>query len=458
MKIEVDSLRKVRRELIEVKRETRALPRLHRFWLFCVVVLIFIGLVSASFFGTIGALELKDRTDILKLFQNGRYLVMLQNNAEMRPTGGFLGSFAVVNFSDYRITDFDFNTNIYKIDNAYAATHAITPPAPLATINQGKWTLHDSNFAVDFPEAAQTIQWFYEQETGQALTGVIALNASSVQNLLRLTGPIEMPDYNTTISAENFFEELATKIEKEYFYNATNKIENEPKTILKDLVPRLIEKTKALPKLELVKLLLTELNHKQILLQSNNEAIEKSILSMNWGGKVAETASDYLYINNANITETDQDKNWGAKTSLKIEESIDYEIKPSGEGLVSNLTLTRSHTGSYLWPDGVNINWTRVLVPEGSVLQSAELNGQDITNTIEISAEAGKTTFGLWLNTAPQTSNVLEIEYRLPDRITSSNYQLTVQKQPGNLGDDSRVVLDNDVLFHGPLDSDKTIR
>lgn len=453
MKIEVDALRKVRREIAkEIKIVTK---KRHRAWAVILLILLFIGLANFSFWGTLTALEIKDRVDILKIFQSGRYLVLLQNNAEMRPTGGFIGSFAIVEFKDYKIANIDFNTNIYKLDNAFTAVTQVDAPMPLATINDNHWTLHDANWAPDFLNAAQTIQWFYEQETGDKVDGVIVLNASSVQNLLRLTGSIELPSYDTIISSDNFFDELASKIEKEYFYNAANQITNEPKSILKDMLPILIAKTKNLSKLELLKLALTELNQKQILLQSNDQTIEQAILAMNWGGKIVEADSDYLYINNANLTDTTKNKNWGAKTSLKIKEAIDYQITEQADKLISDLTLTRSHIGSYQWPDGVNLNWTRILVPAGSTLRSAELNGKDITNSIEIGSEAGKTYFGLWINTAPQTSNVLKISYQLPiSANNSSNYHLNIQKQPGNLGDDLKVSFGDKVLFNGVLDTD----
>ena len=139
MKIEVDALRKVRREIVqEIKVVSKSR---HRAWAWVFLILLFVGLINFSFWGTIAALEVKERADILKIFKEGRYLVLFQNNAEMRPTGGFLGSFAVVTFDDYKIADIDFNTNIYKLDNAYAASNTVVPPAPLATINQGKWTL-----------------------------------------------------------------------------------------------------------------------------------------------------------------------------------------------------------------------------------------------------------------------------------------------------------------------------
>ncbi len=426
------------------------------FFSFIVFLITMAVILNLSFFGTVAASTIKTKTDILKTFKNGTYLVVFQNNSEMRPTGGFIGSFATVTFSDYKVQKIDFNTNIYKLDDAFTAKNQVAPPAPLAVVSHNHWALRDSNFAIDYPTAAKDIQWFFAQESGQKVDGVIAVNASVVQDLLKMTGPVYLAKYQTTISADNFFDQMAEKIEKEYFYDASHQTENEPKTILKDLMPILMNKAFSLPKVQLVKFVLQTMNQKQILFQSNNDQIEQAILANNWGGEIQSSNSDYLAINNANITDLSLQKNGGAKTSLKVKESVDYRVSNLDDNLVANLALTRSHTGSYAWPDGTNVNWTRILVPVGSTLQKAELNGQNIMDKIQISEDAGKTTFSLWLNTNPQTSNVLNLSYKLP--ISTQNYHLLVQKQPGNLGDKLFASFNNQVLFNGVLDTDKDIK
>lgn len=437
----------------------RKMPASQRAFRVLAIFFLFILAFNFSFLGTLGALALKEKADVLQLFRQGRYLVVFQNNDEARPTGGFIGSFAIVSFRNFQIDQIDFNTNIYKMDNAFSQTHFIAPPEPLANVSAGHWTLRDANFNPDFSQSAKTLQWFYSEESGQTVDGVIAINASLIQDLLRLTGPVSLPKYETTITADNFFNELASKIEKEYFQESSNQIVNEPKTILKDLMPVLFEKAIALPKSELVQLIATEVGQKQILLQSNDPTIEQAILENNWGGAIEPTQSDYLSINNANITDLNVNPKAGAKTSLKVKESVDYSVNNTRGALIADLALTRSHTGTYIWPDGDNMNWTRVLVPLGSVLQSAELNGKDVLGEIEVGETSGKTYFGLWINTAPQTSNVLNISYSLPFSLgPKGNYSLLVQKQPGNIGDDLTATLDNKVLYNGFFNKDLTIR
>jgi hypothetical protein len=472
----IDAIRLVSRiEKVVVKKKSGNLfPKI------LVAFIGFILLFNISFFGTVGAHAVQSKTNALKLFKQGKYLVIFQNNTEMRPTGGFIGSFAVITFNNYKIQKIDFNTNIYKLDNVYTGKYQVTPPAPLAKVNSNHWALRDSNFAVDFPTAAQNIQWFYEQETalsneqetalsneqetalaneqesGQNVDGVIAVNATLVQELLKLTGPIEMTKYQTTVTSDNFFDVMSQEIEKEYYYDAQNQVINEPKTILKDMMPLLMQKAFAEPKQKLLKLALDALTQKMVLFQSNDSIIEQSILQNNWGGAVQQSSSDYLAVNNANVTDLTQQKNGGAKTSLQVKESIDYQATQGNNGLTGNLTLTRSNTGNYAWPDGVNINWTRILVPVGSTLISAQMNGQDITSQIEVGTESGKTTFGLWINTSPKTSNVLDISYNLP--ISSSKYHLLLQTQPGNTGDNVQAVFEGITLFNGFLNHDQDFK
>jgi len=447
-KLSIDTIHRIEKVThLEKKRSYKV-----KWWipLIYLTVLIVIILLTTILF------EAKKQYSALKIFQKGKYLVLFQNNAEMRPTGGFLGSFAVAQFDQFNLKKIDFNSNIYKIDNEFAKTNLIAAPDPINTINDNKWTMHDSNFAVDFPAAARQIQWFYEQETGDYVDGTIALNASTFQELLKITGPIALTEYNTTVNAENFFSELAQKIEKEYFQTKDNQVENEPKEILKSLMPQLLKKALETNKIALVKLIYQELSQKQILFYANEARLEKNIIHQGWAGEVKLAESDYLYINNANLTDLRNNRNAGAKTSLSIDESIDYQVTHKIGGWQGNLTLTRAHTGSYTWPDGVNMNWTRILVPLGSNLQSATLNGKEVLSEIKTNEESGKTVFGLWINTAPQNTSILKLQYTIP--IKTQKYSLIIQKQPGNLGDQLKVKLNDRQLFNGLFDRDHLIQ
>ncbi len=445
----IDSIKKVYR----FHDPPKSSHKKFRWWFLICLLAVFSVMILAS---TYGVKAIKGKLDALRLFQNGKYLVLFQNNAELRPTGGFIGSFAIIEFSDYKIKNINFNTNIYKLDRIFTSEHFIPPPEPLRTISGGKWALRDSNFAVSYPEAAQKIQWFYEEESAERIDGVIAINASVIQDILKITGPIAMPKYNTTITASNFYEELANKIEKEYFLDPTNVEINEPKSILKEMMPQVFDKAMNFSKIKLSQLLYKEIEQKQILFYSDDSGIEKAILGENWGGEVPSTSGDYLYVNNANIAEEIAGDIVGGKSSINIKESIDYKVAEVDNLLIADLKLTRSHAGTYTWPDGVNRNFSRVLVPNGAVLKGAQLNGRDFLSEVQTGKEAGKAVFSFWTQTSPGTSNIVELTYALP--ISNKNYSLLVQKQPGNLGDNLTVNFEGKLLFDGVLDTDKEVK
>ncbi|MCD6225716.1 DUF4012 domain-containing protein, partial [bacterium] len=97
--------------------------------------------------------------------QPRRFLVLLQNNMELRPTGGFIGSLAVLQFTDGQLIDFKVN-DVYQADGQLKGH--VEPPAPIKNIlGEGGWYLRDSNWSPDFPVSAQRAAWFYRKETGQ---------------------------------------------------------------------------------------------------------------------------------------------------------------------------------------------------------------------------------------------------------------------------------------------------
>lgn len=383
---------------------------------------------------------------------SGRYLVLLQNNTELRPSGGFIGSFAVVEMKKGKPQTIYIDTNIYKRDKVFAQENNIKPPYPLNQfIPDNKWTMRDSNWAVDFPEAAQKIAWFYKQEGGTDVDGVVAINASVVKDALGVIGPIDLPKYNTTINEQNFFSEVQYKIDKEYFGNPEGKTANEPKTILKDMLPEFLNRVGSSRYfLRIVGLMFKELSQKQILLNFNDAGRQKIISSLTWGGEVKNPKGDYLFINHANL---------GAnKSSLEVEEKISLNVVSDNGRWVDTLSISRLHHGTTNWPSGDNKNYTRILVPLGSELVAAKLGDRDIAQEVKTTTEAGKTVLGLWFITEAGKTKTLEIKYELPKHLSSDQYSLYWQKQSGTSGDQLGVDVDGKKVFEGWVDKDAIVQ
>ncbi len=377
----------------------------------------------------------------------GHYLVLFQNNAELRASGGFIGSFAVVDVGQYGVERYVVDTNIYKRDAAFTQQNDIAMPAPMAGLAP-ELAMRDANFDLDFRDAARRVAWFYAQEGGERVDGVIAVNASVVQDLLRLTGPVAVQGLQQPLDADGFFTVLATAIERDYFADPARQAANEPKSLLLDLaralVRRLADPTVAV---RLPRLLRQELAEKQLVLFHADPAVEAAVVAHGWGGAVADTAGDYLFINNELVA--------GSKSSLFVGQDAQLAVTRSDDGSYRHvLTLRRTHAGTGAWPDGKNTNYVRVAVPQGSVLESARLNGQAL-DAVDRTTEAGKSIFGTRMDTDPGQTSTLQLTYTVPS--LPAPYALHIQKQPGVLVERYGVSLDGRPLFSGDAVSDTLV-
>jgi len=400
-------------------------------------------------------------TDVLGGNGPRKYLFLFQNNQEMRATGGFIGTYGVMDVFNGNVRKF-FIDGIFNPDGQLK--EKVVPPTPIQKISAA-WSLHDSNWFPDFPTSAEKSAWFYEKTGGPTVDGVITMTPTVMQKLLEVTGPIEMPEYGITVDKDNFTEKVQQEVEVDY-----DKELNQPKKVLADLAPKILDKifnTKNFADMaKTAGILMESLKEKQILIYSKNYDIEKILSKEGWSGEVLNTQKDYLSVINTNIN--------GFKTDGVIDESIDHqaEIQPDGS-VVDTVTVTRHHNGGNLdkdWWNKVNADYMRVYVPKGSTLLSADgqtrefdsppldykalafkhdsqvQTEEDSTRIDEESGtriydDADKTVFANWVYVSPQETVVVKYKYLLPFKISmnatdkpADTYSLLAQKQSGSLG------------------------
>ncbi len=402
-----------------------------------------------------------------------RYLIAFQNPSELRPTGGFIGSFAILEVKDGAITQFDIPPG-GSYDLQGQLDQFIEPPVPLLLTNK-RWEFQDANWFPDFPASSEKLLWFYRHSRGVTLDGVIAVNATVLERLLALTGPITDEKRGLTLTAEAALPTIQEIVEE-----GPEKKINKPKQILGDIAPTLLKRLTTVDAASLVPLLKNieeALGQKEIQAYFTDQATQNTITSFGWSGKITETlpGQDYLLVVNTNIQ--------GQKSDANIKQAIDHEAVVNDDGTVTNtVTITRTHQGSAdekLY-GATNIDYLRVYVPAGSTLLAASgfawpddtsfrapeswykkdsfLSEQEKLITIDaasgthIVSEFGKTSFGNWLITPPGQTSQVQFSYRLPFTILNENredeenfftrlltpprtvadYQLVVQRQSGS--------------------------
>jgi len=366
------------------------------------------------------------------LGENGKksYLILFQNNAEIRPGGGFLGSFARIDFEDGKLLALDFEKNIYTLDKAYAKSGK-APEPPIEYQNFiDTWTMRDSNVYADFRESAKKVSWFFKQEAGKDVDGVIAIDTTLFRQLLKLTGPIEMTDYNMTVTADNFLSDVQYQVEVGYFEDKNNWSENQPKKILADMLPKFLNRLfSSADSGKFAIEIANAIEEKHLLVYLENERLQDLISGVNLSGEIKNASGDYLYLSDSNIG--------GKKSSLNIDLNVYHQVEVLDNGnTAEKITIFRKHNGTYDWPDGENKNYVKILLPLIAKIQKVEiLNVTETEHKHSASVEFDKTAISFWQNTKPGEESKSMVSYTrengLNDLALKPTFQNLIQKQPG---------------------------
>jgi hypothetical protein len=129
------------------------------------------------------------------------YLLVAQNQDELRATGGFISGIGTVVLDRGRIAGLSIGDS-YSVDDL-SRTYPL-PPEPLQRyMRAGQWLVRDANWSPDFPTAAAQIRELYTFSTGAETNGLIAFDLSAVSRLLAAIGPVQVASVSEPIGADN---------------------------------------------------------------------------------------------------------------------------------------------------------------------------------------------------------------------------------------------------------------
>ncbi len=380
--------------------------------------------------------ELAIITEVLTAFlgknESRNYLLVFQNQTELRPTGGFMGSLAEISLENGKITSVKVpKGGPYDLKGQLMAR--VLPPRPLQLINS-LWQLQDANWFPDFYKSALKIRWFWSKSGQPTIDGVIAVNSGFMEKILEVTGPVSLPEYDKVITAENFLIETQKAVELEY-----DKQANTPKKFIGDLFEVLMERSKSFDTnqwLSLASAASQALETKDIQIAMFRPEEEESVEQFGWQGKLKPTSGDSLAIIGANIA--------GQKTDGVIKEVVDHVAEIQADGsIIDTLRLTRTHQGikGELFKGVRNVQYLRIYVPKGSEILAAqgfdppasdlyknildtdqpdsdllavEQTSRPAMNSVWVADEDDRTVFGGWLQLDPGQTQEIIVRYKLP--------------------------------------------
>ena len=369
-----------------------------------------------------------------------RYLVLTQDPAELRPAGGYIGSFGIIAFDKGRITERRFR-DIVTLDytNDYPF---VQPPQELADYLLGptqSWQLADAGWSPDFPTSAREALRLYTNESGDArIDGVLAMTTYTIDELLKVTGPLAVPDYDVTIASGE------TTLKVLQLTRAASTPGADRKAFLSAFADRLIASLLALPSEKWGDLLGAAdsfVNGRLLLAWFPDPADQELVAASGFGGAVRQDPGDYLFPVDSNVSPVSKLNAWTTRTM-----DLSVQIDPVGN---ARSTLAVTWENRVDTPDGApyramtNVGgdtlgmYFRLLVPERSRVE--EVSGGSLTPVnapAVVEDEAGRMAIGTYLQIPPgQTS--LRYTWTSPYAATTDAaggaYRLTIQAQPGML-------------------------
>lgn len=370
------------------------------------------------------------------------YLLLFQNDKELRPTGGFMTAYAIMNVDKAKFNPV-LSDDIYNLDAKYKPS--LPAPEPIIKYIKGPYVLsknlriRDMNWSPDFPTSMKMFSDAIAQVGVKNIDGIIAVDTKVLDNLLGVIGPIGVPgfgNFSTAIDPQcNCSQvihalEAYADVEGPIIWDPlTGKIIQRPansenrKKIIGPLMNSILANAMGQPKEKLASLFTAAFDsvmEKDVLLYLFDEKVQKSIVDFGIGGAIKDYQGDYLHINDANLG--------GRKSNLYATEDVLQDVKVAQDGsILKTVTITYKNPEKQDgWLNSVLPTWVRVYVPKGSTLIASD--GLDAK--AEPYEELGKTVFAGYFKLRPEGVAKVTFQYKLPIKV-HGQYKLLIQKQPG---------------------------
>lgn len=371
------------------------------------------------------------------LGQEGRktYLILFQNNMELRPTGGFIGSFALTSFENGRLIDVSIQ-DVYSADGQLKGH--IDPPEPIKNyLGEANWYLRDSNWDPDFPTSAERAEWFLDKELDVVVDGVVGIDLELVKEILKQTGPILIADFNQLVDHNNLYEKTQYEVEKDFFPGSRKKA-----NFLTALARELLLKFSDLTNLDYLNIAISFFNslnqrHVQIFLHDQPQA--RIISDFGWDGAVKiPTCQGNCFADWFGVVEANLGVN---KANYFIKRTSNMIISFDNNKVERFLSVSYVNSASsLLGQTGSYKAYVRILIPQESELLQIELvkgNEKDLLEP-EITFTQGRKEVGILINIDSGKTRTLNVSWAGPSNLDFSLpgiYTLNWRKQPGTKED-----------------------
>ena len=373
------------------------------------------------------------------LDEEQRYLILAQNNDEIRPSGGFIGTWGWMTVRSGRITAFDYFPT--QVDSP-------VPPSDLNIYDHypiPDWWLQyenpiyaawDGSWFTDFRKTAEMSTWYYTNGGNQfaELDGVIAIDVTGFQYILDALGEVTVPNQNIVVNADNFREVV-------YDIRAYGEGPIPHKLFVADLYKTIFEESQNIsrdPEMStaIFGAILQSLREKHIMFYLTDDAVQKPLEILNWSGQLAQgDTQDFVGVFDANL---------GNKSNSSIIRQLTYDVTINADNSLNSRVAIKYDYPSALadldpavdpsFHGRLNYgNLTQILLPANAQVNLETLDPD--ASIVDIVDHETHRAIVAFMDIPYDTSNRIQYEYITTERVRQLGkyrvYNLLVAKQPG---------------------------
>ncbi len=362
-----------------------------------------------------------------------KYLVMLQNNLDLKPAGGLIQAFGVLDVDKGELISFE----VYSVQEIEEMLYGkVEAPKEIETLMGTKfWKVRDTNWEADFGANANKINWFVQEALNVEFDGFIALNYKVVEEWLNNNQEIALKDLNLKLNADNLYSQLETFARK-----------NDREIVQQGLVDKAImqkiftvtrEKISNQQASDLVSLIYNQLEKKQLFVYLFDDNQNEIFNTLVWSGALVEPSCPLEFnqqnclVDNIYQVETNIEDN---RIEKYIERQVFHEVELQNN-LINHKRIINYKNTAQLdeWPLGDYKFYLRFYVNDQASLKNIKIDGKVLEdkNIVKL-RKNNQLIYATLITVGSKEEKTVELNYEMDKDLDEKySYLFFNQLQPG---------------------------
>ena len=354
--------------------------------------------------------------NLLGVDERKRYLIFLQNEGEIRGTGGWISSYAVLGLEGGQIREL-YVDDVYNADGLLE-TQGKTYTAPQSMQNAldiENWSFSMVNWDPDLSNTMYAAEQFIaDMNKGNDIDGLITIDISFIQKLLDKWGGIEVPGETEIITSNNLYSKIF-EMHTSFTPGSSRKstfLASLADEVIKKILSSDIEGYK-----EIAEVISESFNEKHLQATFKNTDAFNYMNTNNWAGSLeTEYTGAPMAI----------DWNWGANKAnlyIKRNHNLTVDIKDADQITFKYSISIQNDSTKDEYPEGEYKNYLRIYLPLDAQILS--IKGLE-DNEYDIYEENSYKVVGGWFNIPIQQVETFEITYKLKSEDNIHGFPLSI--------------------------------